>query len=57
MRKILAPLVAIAFGLGSLNAFAADDMSKDNKPVKKAKKGSAKKTSKSTQMKKNQAAK
>ena len=30
MKKLLAPLVALAFGLGSMSVFAADEPAKDN---------------------------
>jgi len=54
MKKLLAPLVALAFGLASISAFAADapakgntGMSKsDKKPVKKARKSSKKSSAK-----------
>ena len=64
MKKLLAPLVALAFGLASISAFAADEPAKDNmsgmkmdkadkKPAAKkgkraAKKGSAAKAKKDT---------
>ncbi len=59
MKKILAALVALAFGLASLSAFAADEPAKDNmsgmnmeksdkKPAaKKAKRASKKSSAKS----------
>ena len=54
MKKLLAPLVAIAFGLASISAFAADAPAKDNtgmqksdkKPAKKARKSSKKSSAK-----------
>ena len=59
MKKLLAPLVALAFGLGTISAFAADAPAKDNtgvqktdkKPVKKARKSSKKRTSSKTHKK------
>ncbi len=54
MKKLLAPLVALAFGLASITAFAADAPAKDTtgmsktdkKPAKKARKSSKKKAEK-----------
>ncbi len=54
MKKLLAPVVALAFGLASISAFAADAPAKDNtgmsktdkKPVKKARKSSKKSSTK-----------
>jgi len=49
MKKLIA-FVAFAFALGSISAFAAEDMSKDNmksdKPAAAAKKKSSKKAAK-----------
>jgi len=64
VKKLLAPLVALAFGLGSISAFAADTPAKDNtgvqktdkKPVKKARKSSKKSSSSKAQKKDQQPA-
>jgi len=55
MKKILAPLVALAFGLGAISAFAADAPAKEENAATKADKKPAPKKAKRTAKKRSAA--